>query len=59
MALLCELFYQYSIIVKSIAMRLVFDAKIQPSEIQKMPLSVLLDYNEMYSEYIRQTTPKD
>ncbi len=37
---------------------LVFDAKIQPSEFENMPLSRLLVYAKLYGEYVKEVNPE-
>jgi hypothetical protein len=37
----------------------VFDAKIQPSEFENMPLSKLLIYAKLYGEYVKEVNPPE
>ena len=45
---------RYKPLIKQLLKTLVFDAKIQPSEFENMPLSKLLVYAELYGEYVNE-----
>ena len=49
---------RYKPLIKQLLKVLVFDAKIQPSEFENMPLSKLLVYAELYGEYVNEVNPE-
>lgn len=50
---------RYKPFIKHLLKILVFDAKIQPSEFERMPLSRLLVYARLYGEYVKEVNPKE
>lgn len=49
----------YKPVIKQLLKILVFDAKIQPSEFERMPLSRLLVYAELYKEYVNEVNERN
>lgn len=49
----------YKPLIRQALKILVFDAKIQPSEFENMPLSKLLAYAKIYGEYVNEVNERN